>query len=97
MLTNLLEETLHTLAIFGKDESEIVEVIDGDNSCSWEEFKTEAHNINYDAGYGPVEINMCLRIISRHWWLERVEYDGREEWDLRQMPFLPTVLSIPYA
>lgn len=86
MLTNLLEETTEALERHGLKPSDVVRVINGVASCSWEEFSSLASNINYDAGFGGNKIELNLKVAGADWWLERSEYDGSEWWRLCRHP-----------
>lgn len=45
-----------------------------------------AKQIEYDNGFGGVEIEENLQIIGKDFWLERHEYDGSEWWEFKEQP-----------
>jgi len=95
---NLLEETLTKLEMNGKSEKDVKWVGDIKSGYinshirsfsgvkTWSEFKKIAKNIDYDNGYGGVEISENLVVVGDNWWLERHEYDGSEWWEFKTLP-----------
>ena len=79
---NLLKETKEAILGFNLKIEDIIFIgITGECSCSWEEFKQYA-DIEYDDGYGDVEININLIIAFKDKTImRRVEYDGSEGWE----------------
>lgn len=84
-MTNLLEETLHTLNINGKQPEDVLFCQTGEGSFSWEYFLTHS-SFNYDNGYGGNEIDLSLMVVGKDFWLERHEYDGSEWWEFKTIP-----------
>lgn len=89
MNTNLLSETLEVLTGCDKTPDDVRFVTDGLRSCSFEEFRSAAANIEYYAGYGRNIISITLMIVGKGWWLERGEYDGSEWWNFKEVPKRP--------
>lgn len=97
-MTNLLTETLGTLARNQKAPSDVrwVGVLkqswrkegDGPAIGAWDDFERLA-NFDYDAGYGGNEVSAYLVIVGDGWWLERGEYDGSEWWEFKTLPQKP--------
>lgn len=85
---NLLKETKDTLDTYKVKPSDVkwVGYRDGSVAISWDEFEEIARHINYDDGFGSVEINERLVVVGDDWWLERVEYDGSEWWEFKTLP-----------
>lgn len=85
---NLLEETIQVLKKYGKTPKDVLWVgsVDGEYAISWEEFEKIAENVWYYNGYGSQEIAYDLVVVGDDWWLERVEYDGSEWWEIRKKP-----------
>lgn len=86
--TNLLIETLQTLAYNGKTTQDVkwVGSKDGEYSIDWDSFAIIAGDTNYDSGFGTVYVNSDLVIVGSDWWLERYEYDGSEWWEFKKLP-----------
>lgn len=78
-MVNLLVETESELKSNGKTWSDVHRITDGEGDYTIEDFKRWA-NHRYDSGYGVEEVNPCLTIMGKGWWLERAEYDGSEWW-----------------
>lgn len=89
---NLYKELKQTLEIYNLDTSDIVAVIIWDTTLKDSvlipvgEFLDTARKIDYDAGYGSIEIDPSLKIIGEDWWLTREEYDGSEWFEFHTMP-----------
>ena len=49
-------------------------------------------NFNYDNGYGRQEVFGIVWLTDGA-WLERYEYDGAEEWELKKLPAIPAELG----
>ena len=88
-MTNLYDETVKVLAINGKKLKDIAFVSGNGHSIPLDNFVEVAKACNYDSGYGQAEIPLDLKIVGRHWWLERHEYDGSEWWEYRTPPVSP--------
>lgn len=88
---NLLEETVENLKACGYTPQNVIAVGDWDWGYStWDDFALRAGKINYNNGYGPVEINTDLTIwLDDGKFFERQEYDGSEWWCLSGVPELP--------
>lgn len=84
MCVNLLNETITALGENGKNETDVLWVGTRDGECSWAEFARVAADLNYDNGYGRAEISFKLVIVGKDFWLERAEYDGSEEWKIKE-------------
>lgn len=89
MMVNVIKEILDVLKDHAKSEKNIIWVgsSDGRLAMSWEDFKENFANIDYDAGFGAQEIAEDLVVVfDDQSWLERIEYDGSESWDFKQLP-----------
>lgn len=88
---NLLQETIEILKQNGKSENDVLFVMDNDTLLknTWEWFKENAKDIEYDEGYGHEEINCCIKVVGKDFWLERNSYDGSEWWNFKSMPEEP--------
>lgn len=88
---NLLTETLNVFARFTKTPEDVKAVISCKCVCTWQEFCILA-DIEYDAGYGLVEVDPSLTILFKdNTWLYRDTYDGSEWWEYAVVPQVPTV------
>lgn len=89
-MVNLLSETEFLLKYCKKLEEDVAYVTDGENRCTWEDFKKEAKNVNYNAFHGDnngCSINQFLKIVGKTgWWFVRTDYDGLECWNLITIP-----------
>jgi len=92
-MTNLLRETLEVIG--SRDTKDIIFIgsrYTGE-SCTWEDFKALA-DIEYNSGYGGVEISLNLIIVFADGSImKRREYDGSEWWDLIEPFVLPAILT----
>lgn len=61
------------------------------NNDEWLKFLTIL-NFNYDNGYGRQEVFGVVWLTDGA-WLERYEYDGAEEWELKKLPAIPAELG----
>lgn len=79
-MRNLLEETLWCIKHYTDFKPDAVDYVQTDDGwCSWSQYITWADQIDYDEGYGCVEINLSLKIVFKNGtYLERHEYDGSE-------------------
>jgi len=87
-MKNLLLETLYILKENNKNESDVLWVGSRKYKSSWEDFKLVA-DIDYDNGYGRIEVAPDLLVVGNGWWLERFEHDELEWWEYREMPLEP--------
>ncbi len=94
-MRNLYEETYNRLKENNKTWEDVEYIIvDGGYKGEFhqqfdiETFKTVIQKINYDFGYGSIELNPWLKIVGKDWWLERQDYDGREWWEFKTKPEL---------
>ena len=90
MEQNLLQETIEVLKWHNKTLEDIIFVKDDkdediNSKITIEELKTIL-DVNYDNGWGIIEINMHLQLIGKDFWLERHEYDGSEWWEYKELP-----------
>lgn len=81
---NLWKETVAKLEKHGKTVADIrfVQTYRG----RIENFEELAKKIDYDDGYGGLEIEPSLVIVGDDWWLERAEYDGAEWFEFKKQP-----------
>lgn len=90
---NLYSETTKILSSYNKKISDILFIStitsEGTFEIPVDEFFELAQTIDYDNGYGGVEINEHLKIVGEDWWLERNDYDGAEYWTFKTMPGKP--------
>ena len=87
----LLDETLEYLKEKGIDPEKEVKWVgarDGKYAMSFAEFAKKFAEVDYYDQFGHQEIARDLVIVGEDWWLERVEYDGSEWWDLKKTPIL---------
>ena len=85
-MKNLLNETLEILKNMGKKQKDILKIGTKDFYIPLNAWK-RVLNIEYDSGYGTAEIDKTLTIIFKDGsWLERVEYDGLEWWEIKKTP-----------
>jgi hypothetical protein len=89
-MQNLYIETMEKLRIHNKTVNDIVAIQGGEFAIDIDEFFAIAKNTNYDDDFGTVHIATDLVIIGEDWWMERVEYDGAENWAFRQRPKIRT-------
>lgn len=85
---NLLKETKELLQRYNVDENDIEQIQLKDCTCTWDEFKQLAVDVDYNNGYGKIYINQDLTIIGSDWWISRREYDGAEYWWFNKKPKL---------
>jgi hypothetical protein len=88
-MINLLVETLDVLRQNNKTPEDVLWCSSDKGYFSFDEFVEKAQGIDYDNGYGGVEISRGLIIAGKNWWIERAEYDGSEWWEFRTMPKKP--------
>lgn len=88
-LTNLLAETVAFLARQGRSPEDVDHVRYDGGWCRWPEFAAVARRIDYDNGFGAAFISPDLMVVGLDWWLNRHEYDGRENWVFNSMPRCP--------
>ena len=87
MVVNLLFETIEILKANGKTLNEIIFVTDGRNChMGTKGYLRTLLDVDYDIGWGAVEINLKLKLVGEDFWLERYEYDGSEQWVFKQKP-----------
>lgn len=60
------------------------------NNDEWLKFLTIL-NFDYDNGYGHQEVFGIVWLTDGA-WLERYEYDGAENWELKKLPTIPVEL-----
>ena len=89
-MSNLYIETMEKLRLYGKSVNDIVAIQGYEFAIDINEFLALAKNTNYDDSFGVVHIATDLVIIGEDWWMERVEYDGAENWAFRQRPKIRT-------
>ncbi|MBL4707087.1 MAG: hypothetical protein JKY48_01415 [Flavobacteriales bacterium] len=85
---NLLKETEDRFKFFGVTEKDIkfIGSYSGEYSCTWDRFK-EMANVEYDNSFGePYVADDLVIVFLSGKWMERHEYDGREEWVMRVPP-----------
>lgn len=84
---NLLDQTIQIIEFHGHTLSDVKWVgnWDGDYSIEWDAF-TKISDIEYNPGYGGVEIALDLVVVGSDWWLERSGYDGSEWWNYKTLP-----------
>jgi hypothetical protein len=87
-MANLLKETETILNRYNKTIDDILYIADRETKVyiTPKEFVKRARNINYNSGYGLVEINLNLIAVGKNFWLERHEYDGSEWWEYKEIP-----------
>jgi hypothetical protein len=89
-LVNLYDETDEVLSRNGVSFDDVKYVALGDGKwTNVSKFIEIAKEISYDNGYGGVEINFDLQVVGKDFWLQRVEYDGSEEWQFLRHPGEP--------
>lgn len=85
-IRNLLQETIEILDRHGLslDDIRFIHTTYGDfvPSMGGRKFL----NVDYDASYGSVHIDLNLKLVGDDWWLERHEYDGSEWWEFKKLP-----------
>lgn len=89
-MQNLYIETMEKLRRHGKTCKDIVAIQGYEFAIDINEFFAIAKNTNYDDDFGEAHIAADLVIIGEDWWMERVEYDGAENWAFRQRPKIRT-------
>ena len=88
-MRNFLKETIDVLKYNHKKPKDILWIgIPETGYINWEKFIKLA-DIEYNNGYGSPEINTCLIIVGKNWWLERHQYDGSEWWEFKTLPKKP--------
>ena len=88
-MSNLLQETTEILVGNNKTWDDVLWIGGSKFAISIEDFKKLA-NREYDNGFGAAEVATDLKIVGKDWWLERVEYDGAEEWNYKTYPTKPS-------
>lgn len=90
-MANLLQETINILKENNKSSEDVLFVIDEDSNKknTWEWFEENSKDIEYSEEYGHEEINMCLKVVGKNFWLERGSYDGSEWWEFKSIPQEP--------
>jgi hypothetical protein len=90
-MTNLLTETREAIEEVSLITNDVAWIgsRDGRLALLWDQFATLA-DVNYDDGYGSVEVAIDLVIVFKDGggWLERYEYDGSEGWVYKAQPRL---------
>ena len=89
-MQNLYIETMEKLRIHNKSFKDIVAIQGYDFAIDVDDFFAIAKDTDYDDDFGTVRIATDLVIIGEDWWMERVEYDGAENWTFRQRPEIRT-------
>lgn len=87
-MTNLCVETKKILKEHGKSPSDIRWIGNLNFRCATNDID-QLFQIEYDSGFGGVEINPNLLVVGDDWWLERHEYDGSEWWEYKELPQMP--------
>lgn len=82
---NFLQETEEELNYHEKNWKDVKKITHKEKELSLEQFK-EIANKEYYPGYGLAVFDEFM-IIGGDWWLERKEYDAKEEWVFRLSPF----------
>jgi len=72
---------------YDMDENELYILKTGYNDVEYEKF-LESLDFEYDNGYGSQKL-FGLVWFDDGSWLERYEYDGSEQWDLKEYPDIP--------
>ena len=90
-MINLLEETEKALKNHKTNLPHVVCIKNAEGYMTTAEFAEQAAKINYDNGYGEVQIDPTLVIIGKFWWMDRQNYDGLEGWVYHHKPKKPTV------
>ena len=93
---NLLEETIHVLRKHRHSFKDIKFLIEQPTMVAEnkkpkyvkviEEDLIKCLDIEYDNGFGCVEINDNLVLVGDTFWLERHTYDGSEWWEYKEIP-----------
>lgn len=95
---NLYDETVEALGEAGKTADDVAWVGSWDVLLDTESFWDRARQTDYDDGWGRQEVPLDLVVVLRDGsWLEREEYDGREEWAYRSTPARPASPPVPCA
>lgn len=95
-MTNLLKETMDTIASSGHKETDIIFIGSEKtgHQCTWAQFCHLA-DIEYDSGYGAAQVAQDLVIVfSDGQKLWRGEYDGSEWWE-HSTPFVRPATVLP--
>ena len=88
-MINLLDETIDTLAEFGKTLADVLWVGTRENKSTWNEFALNA-DFAYNDEIGSAEVNPNLVVVGASWWLERWQLDeGYEGWEFKTRPETP--------
>jgi len=85
---NLKNETLEILKKNGKSFDDVEWIGSKTHQIRKEDFLVLA-DVEYDEGYGCMEVANDLLIVGKDWWLERHEYDGSEWWEFKIIPKKP--------
>lgn len=91
MVVNLLEETEQALKNHGFKMKNVRCIRNAEGYITVADFTHQAANLNYDNGFGAVEIDPTLVIIGAFWWMTRENYDGLEGWVFHKKPKKPTL------
>ena len=79
--TNLLEETMKVLTDNGKSPADISHVVYHNIAFTWEIFAAYATLVDYDSGFGGVEVpHFEITGKGGTWNIIRANYDGSEWW-----------------
>lgn len=93
---NLLTETEQALKNHNLSLKNIKYILNSEGYIPVADFVAAAHNINYNNGWGAVEIDPSLKIVGASWWLERANYDGLEGWIFCKKPSEPKYPAVDF-
>lgn len=86
---NLYKETTTFLKKNNKDWNDVQFVRIKNTNFIYDIDKIQTtFDIDYDCGYGSIQIHSDLIVVGIDWWLERWEYDGSEGWQFNTLPLL---------
>ena len=92
-MTNLYEETVRCLLVYGKSMSDVAFVSGNGHEIPLDNFIESAKSYDYDNGFGGEEVPLDLLIVGKDWWMERHEYDGSEWWEYKELPLRPKIVK----
>ncbi len=92
MIINLLKETEKALSNHKLSFKNVKYILNKEGCIPISVFVDIAKGVNYENGYGSVNIDPTLKIVGTFWWLERFNYDGYEGWIYHKKPKCPTLI-----
>lgn len=87
-MVNLLNETIDFLKRYEKTLLDVEWIGNDEFTISMSDFCRLA-NVEYDEGFGYQNVASDLVLVGKDFYLERIEYDGEENWEFKMIPDKP--------